>query len=351
MKNNYRSPIALDMGAKSTGIVLSHYASDNQEPPLTTGHVISITPGDLTFGQKKRTQKRHQTRGYKRRKMAKRLLWAILKNEYKLDPYLAVPSSDVKKFIAFINGLLNRRGFSYFSEEIDASDIAQDTGTLIVAGFDFLEEAMPLDVQLEALVKKATELVNHPVLAADSHKQFSLKIKSAEMSISEFKAVRKTIKEFFEKIVRDSGGHKHRKEYLANISADIHAFWDTTLSPLKDTPLDSAQFSNLVGHISNIQLRCLRKYFNDKAWTTGDRWDEAKLADTFTRYVVGCIQTARNLRNAPTKPSYCRNSKRPRGKFFLSCWNSIRPSVFRQWKTRTTAIRRSVLRYCWMKPF
>jgi hypothetical protein len=326
MKESFISPIALDMGAKSTGIVLSHYPQDNKNPPRTSGHLISITPGDLTFGQKKRTQKRHQTRGYKRRKMAKRLLWTILKNEYKLDNYLSTPSPDTKKFIAFVNGLLNRRGFSYFSEEVDASDISQDIGTLIAAGFDFLEETTPLDVQLESLAEKAHELVNHPVLDSDSHKRFAPKFRAAELSINEFKAIRKTIREFFEKIVRDSDGHKHRKEYLANIKADIHSLWNTTLAPLKRTALTPDQFSNLVGHISNIQLRCLRKYFNDKDWASGDRWDEAKMSDKFNRYVIGWHTDNKKPQERANKTALLEKLKENHGEI-LPVWLALDPVI------------------------
>ncbi|WP_424946767.1 hypothetical protein [Candidatus Spongiihabitans sp.] len=70
------SPIAIDMGAKNTGVYLNHFVQG--EDPTTSGNslgkTIVIDSQKITWSQVGRTQKRHQIRGNKRRKLAKRLL-------------------------------------------------------------------------------------------------------------------------------------------------------------------------------------------------------------------------------------------------------------------------------------
>lgn len=43
--------------------------------------------------------------------------------------------------------------------------------------------------------------------------------------------------------------------------------------------------ANLIGHVSNLELKPLRKYFNNPAYKAGDKWDEAKMAGLFDRWI------------------------------------------------------------------
>jgi hypothetical protein len=118
MPNKIISPIAIDMGAKNTGVYLNHF--EQGEDPTTSGNrqgkTIVIDGASITWSQAGRTQKRHQIRTNKRRKLSKRLLKLVL-NEYGIKPDL--------KQQEYLNGLLNRRGYTYLVEGLDESLIKQ----------------------------------------------------------------------------------------------------------------------------------------------------------------------------------------------------------------------------------
>ncbi len=67
------SPIAIDMGAKNTGVYLNHFTQG--EDPTTSGNIagktIVIDSSNITWSQAGRTQNRHQIRSKERRKLAK----------------------------------------------------------------------------------------------------------------------------------------------------------------------------------------------------------------------------------------------------------------------------------------
>ncbi len=75
--NRVISPVAIDLGAKNTGLLLTQYAEGGA---LTREHSKAVTlvmpeeGGKMTWSQQARTATRHRLRSNKRRKMAKRLL-------------------------------------------------------------------------------------------------------------------------------------------------------------------------------------------------------------------------------------------------------------------------------------
>lgn len=163
MVTNVVSPIAVDLGAVNTGVVSLQEASS--AVTSLNASLIVVDPGDLTFGQKKRTQKRHQVRGYKRRKLAKRLLWVILKSYYGVRLELL----DITKRMRFedgVNGLLNRRGFSYYTEEIDIDGLPSIL-ELYNYGFTFLDKDKTLDSQLGDMALKIDRCLNAEVFKWD----------------------------------------------------------------------------------------------------------------------------------------------------------------------------------------
>ncbi|KAF3978400.1 MAG: hypothetical protein HFP77_02075, partial [Methylococcales symbiont of Iophon sp. n. MRB-2018] len=103
--NKIISPIAIDMGAKNTGVYLNHF--EQGEDPTTSGNkqgkTIVIDSASITWSQADRTGKRHQIRTSKRRKLSKRLLKLIL-DEYDIKP------NQVQN--EYLSGLLNRRGYN-----------------------------------------------------------------------------------------------------------------------------------------------------------------------------------------------------------------------------------------------
>lgn len=75
----YISPIAIDMGAKSTGVYFTHYPQ-GEEPLSTQGKTFSIDTTNFTLSLKDRLSNRHRMRAQKRRKLAK-TLFSHLKRE------------------------------------------------------------------------------------------------------------------------------------------------------------------------------------------------------------------------------------------------------------------------------
>ena len=119
--SKFISPIAIDLGSKNTGIFYLHYKSgecktleDLQTIPAFRKTLILETGTGSSYQllMVDRTQRRHQRRGYTRRKLAKRLARLIIEEELKIP---------MKPHLKALGFLLNRRGFSYTTFEIDES--------------------------------------------------------------------------------------------------------------------------------------------------------------------------------------------------------------------------------------
>ncbi|MDD9883095.1 MAG: type II-B CRISPR-associated RNA-guided endonuclease Cas9/Csx12 [Gammaproteobacteria bacterium] len=91
-----------------------------------------------------------------------------------------------------------------------------------------------------------------------------------------------------------SGG-RHRSKYFEEVKI-VLARTDHTHDHMKGfcKNLQSGHFrgltvdglSNLLGHISNLELKPLRKYFNDEKHRGGDYWDESRITRLFERWVL-----------------------------------------------------------------
>ncbi len=215
------SPIAIDMGAKNTGVYLNHF--EQGEDPTTSGNTqgktIVIDSTNITWSQADRTKKRHQIRTNKRRKLSKRLLKLTL-SEYDIKPDL--------KQQEYLNGLLNRRGEVLILSKNDAKKEVEKNKQEFADAYDNIKSV--LNTQIKA----------------------------------------------------EDEGHKYRTIYLKNIKADIEN--SDLLMPLLSY-LDANKLANLIGNISNLQLRVLRKYFNDKNMKLGDTWLPDKLHLIFFKWV------------------------------------------------------------------
>ena len=107
-KSSFTSPIAIDLGAKHTGVYFAHFPTGStldQVGQSASGKVYSL-PEDskFTYLMANRTAKRHQKRSLDRRQMAKRLFRLVWEKHLKL-----LWDDDVQEAISF---LLNRRGFT-----------------------------------------------------------------------------------------------------------------------------------------------------------------------------------------------------------------------------------------------
>ena len=167
------------------------------------------------------------------------------------------------------------------------------------------------DEDEEALAKKTEELSSYASLEINP---FNFKAKYSE-PITENNKTAKEKKEWYayllwnicqifaETVEELKTGHTLRSIYHKQIKEDLKQATNKTINshhpianqlatladaiknqksfgPNPDERLD--RFANLIGHISNIQLRGLRKYFNNKNCKKGDEWDPVKL-DTMYR--------------------------------------------------------------------
>ena len=107
--NKIISPIAIDMGAKNTGVYYAKYTAGSKFEEIDKqGEVLVYDK--YTALLKDRTANRHARRGYQRRKLAKRLLVLVLEN------YFGFPAKDHHQAIGF---LMNRRGFTILDKDYD----------------------------------------------------------------------------------------------------------------------------------------------------------------------------------------------------------------------------------------
>ncbi len=118
MSNKSISPISIDLGAKNTGVYFAHYEEGSSiENIEKEGKVYILEKDKYTLLMENRTAARHQRRGYDRRQMVKRLFKLIWEKHFKLEW-----DQDVQQTTSF---LLNRRGFTFLTEEYDKEALSQ----------------------------------------------------------------------------------------------------------------------------------------------------------------------------------------------------------------------------------
>lgn len=271
------SPIAIDMGAKNTGVYLNHFVQGDD--PTTSGNsrgrTIVIDGKKITWSQASRTQKRHQVRTGKRRKLAKRMLKLILKSVYDLRPE--------RKQAEFLMGLLNRRGYTYLVDGLDEAMVNQrfvaeyfteKHGKFFKDADCFFDDFLDISNDVEKSRKLLAELT---LSKTESKKE----VEDDKQDFADAYANIKTVLD--EQIKSEVDGHKYRAKYLENIEADIRN--SVLLKPIFTGGFTAKKLACLIGNISNLQLRVLRKYFNDAGMKTGDKWVPAKLHALFFRWV------------------------------------------------------------------
>ena len=94
-----------------------------------------------------------------------------------------------------------------------------------------------------------------------------------------------------------SGG-RHRSKYFEEVddvlsnNSHTHGYLKRFCAKLNSSeyqPLDKEKLGNLIGHLSNLELKPLRKYFNDKRHTEGDCWSEDgedRLTKIFEKWIL-----------------------------------------------------------------
>lgn len=286
------APIAVDLGAKHTGCFLPAVVGLNEGADPADGArglLLEIDHKAFTLMMTDRRARRHQRRAYTRRRLAKRLvlLW-LAERLNKLS------SEDRLRCERFLRGLMNRRGFTYLSlderirgEELESvRPLLEATG--LITAFDTVTDWLCRTVadpnEAKRILKEA-----EPFRTLTAQEQSD---KNYTRESSPFKALNPTIGSTLDaqkqtqvsrslktlvKYLKQASdapqvGHKHRREYLQNIEADLRESVDGKYTCEK-LGLSPAEIRNLLGHISNWDLRALRSYFHDASRKCAQKLD------------------------------------------------------------------------------
>jgi Zn-finger nucleic acid-binding protein len=242
--------IAIDMGAKNNGVFIVKSDGDK----IVDKRAENIIVDNINFSKKSRRENRHKDRNYKRRKLAKRLLKELIDfnsfNEREQESIL---------------GLLNSRGYTFLStssefESLDDKTVEFNNKYLIdISKYqtkDQFEDFFTNDFEDE---KNLLEFLNRQLNSINiEYKKKKVEFyKDFQKEHSIIKKDLKILKDFLSKILEEiNTGSKPRKKYLKDIKDEIES-----LAFIED----KNSFFNLVGNISNLQLRVLRKFYNNKS--------------------------------------------------------------------------------------
>ena len=141
------SPIAIDLGAKNTGVYYAHYKKGTKLSDVEKdGEVLEW--GNYTTLLKERTKNRHIRRNYQRRKLAKRLLFLILREHFKFS---------VEKHTQAIGFFVNRRGYNRLEKNYSQELLGQFPDEAWELLPDRLKEELNRDDLAESLEKIANQ--------------------------------------------------------------------------------------------------------------------------------------------------------------------------------------------------
>ncbi len=309
--------VAVDLGALYTGVFIVNHDANSLEQKNDTLAATIVMPKDkekngITYRQDDRTTIRHRLRSSARYYEARRLLLLIV-NNFILDNYLNNSADNVVSpdLVEALCGLLKRRGYNRVVTEIDLS-VLEECDLKIFANYGPLKqyfsnfgnyssllELWDFVKQDLSVVKKLSDTV-----FSDKTDNFAQYIKNEvddKKAENLYKSAYTKIKDDCNQIKSQSiMGHFHRKDYIDDIEKVIKKdsrLFELTEHLSKKYAADGVKcLANLVGNISNLQLRALRWYFNDKRFINGDFLDNEKLKKSLIRslnYVN--LTTADNL--------------------------------------------------------
>lgn len=272
------SNIAIDLGGKYTGFI-SYTIKDKLEKQDINAAIIEMPDqgNGLSYTVKDRTAVRHHIRSEDRFKKARRLIFSVI--EYKIKR----PMSDDEK--EAVSSLMRRRGYTRLESEVDL-DILKNCSPDIFALFSSDKKLFDNDSSLyDQFVKKCNDVEsakiyrnffnNHELaeLIADIEDKDAKELYKS--SLEEMKAAAENI------IKQEEFGHKPRKIYLENIKKDIDH--DSRLKAIIESFDSSEKLYKCIGNISNLQLRALRWYFNDKNMRYCSELNNQRLKDVWIR--------------------------------------------------------------------
>lgn len=313
--------LSLDLGAVNTGYYLCSYDNnaDFIDTSLTDAGTVVVNPDKIKFSQEERRIVRHRIRGFKRFKFARALLDQIV-TKLLSNSAESLDSKELMDLKICLSGLLKRRGYTRFEQDIDETDISnffiEDYCKLIIepllncnGGLCIPNDlAWASDATIIDLIQSLLEVSNDNYSFINSqlerlinvldclNKQQDILDKSLDTvdrsiadNIQSFDGTeRKSLKKALQEILKfveswnneNQLGNKHRKKYFEDINLEIER--DSRLSRfLKITGLNGRQLANLIGNISNLQLRGLRRYFSSENKQPVTVFDPEKLKNAF----------------------------------------------------------------------
>jgi hypothetical protein len=244
--------ICIDMGAKNNGVFIIKNDSKNILDKKATNIIVD----NINFSKKSRRENRHKDRNYKRRKLVKRLL----------NELLDFSTYDLKQQEQ-IFGLLNNRGYTFISTSTEFEKLNDETIKFIDEYFDELkglitkedfENKVSSFEDLDEL-KEYIKIVNEKIYLETKKKKAEFYKEYQAFFANFIKKDLVEIRKLFSDILKElDTGSKPRAKYFEEIKLEIEKDFDFIQGFSKE------QFYNLIGNISNFQLRVLRKYFNNK---------------------------------------------------------------------------------------
>lgn len=291
---NTTSIISLDLGGKNTGFFSCTTHDFNNLKNFQSGTIIYDE--SFILSQVNRRGKRHTKRNNLRRKLAKRLFLLILKEHYKLK---------IKYLPDEILALFNKRGYTYASFELSneekeslSSNILKEFLNENLENFnisndieieDFLNQIASNENAFKQYSKDFLNLYESSTFKPKNKIELKDEIKNSYEDKEDqkelfdgLKTVKKTLEEFDK---QQNQGNLPRAKYFLEIKEEIKTN-SNIQNFLKNSNLEEEKINNLIGNISNLQLKELRRYFNDKEMVQGDIWIEDKLHKIVWRFIT-----------------------------------------------------------------
>ncbi len=298
-QNRLIFPIALDLGAKTTGVYATCYPAGSHIDQLNkSGHfkegfvakTADIKDKGYKVLQTSRTANRHARRCRMRNTQAKRLLMLILESVYQFP---------AAKHREAISHFMNRRGFTYLESQINGDEldaisdgIAEVTHLLTDAGLD--------DISVIFSEQPVSDALNEVVCHHSDQLPRILELVNELQNNS--KSAKKHLKPLIQALAfyhKDlTAGAQHRRKYFSGIKSDIrllgkhpikgcrkllYKLQDHGKRQKKDMVED---FYQLVCHINNFDLKLLNRILKEinTSSTKGDI--EQVISRYFGRWVL-----------------------------------------------------------------
>lgn len=283
MLEKVNSVLAIDVGGKYTGVV-SYTARDMPTADDLQAAVFCFKDqGEgMNYSSKERTAIRHHSRALDRYRQARKLIYILL-SQLKGTAL----SNDEKKAIS---SLMRRRGYTRLESEISSESLIDCSSDFFYeneALKNFFDEGLSVKDNFDAL----TLDMNNVKALYSAIKQLDLKQVSKE-----YRASLMIMRDICDDLMNQKlFGHKHRKEYFCNIYEDLKK--DSRLKELRES-VGIDRLYKCIGNVSNLQLRALRWYFNDRKMENGGYYDAKRLKSSLIRAYKFFHYDKENTKNA-----------------------------------------------------